>query len=124
MVFTSDGPCRDCRGVFVLVLAARDLAFAALAVFAARGDVGARGALLEALIETNGRAGEIEGGAQAIFEKALVAEMKRLQLIGEKHEGGRRGGGLGDVEDFYFAIRGRGAALQIDTRKPAIQLAG
>ena len=36
---------------FVFVLAARSLAFASLAVFAAGRDVGARGALFEALIE-------------------------------------------------------------------------
>ena len=36
---------------FVFVLAARSLAFAPLAVFTAGRDVGARGALFEALIE-------------------------------------------------------------------------
>src|SRR5580700_1841401 len=91
---------------FVFVLAARALAFAPLAVFAARRDVGARGALFEALIETDGCAGEIEGGAQAIFEEALITEMERLQLIREQDEGRRRGGGLRDVEDLHFAIRG------------------
>ena len=37
---------------FVFVLAARPLAFAPFAVFAAGRDVGARGALLQTLIET------------------------------------------------------------------------
>ena len=91
---------------FVFVLAAWALAFAPFAVFAARGDVGAGGAFFQALIETEWRANEIENGAQTIFEKPLVAEMERLQLIREKHEGGRRSCRLGDVEDLYFAIRG------------------
>src|SRR4029077_5230774 len=91
---------------FVFVLAARPLAFSPFAVFAAGRDVGARGALFEALIETKGRAGEIESGAEAIFQEALITEMERLQLIREKNEGGRRDRGLRDVEDFHFAIRG------------------
>src|ERR1700719_1334456 len=91
---------------FVFVLATRPLAFAPFAVFAAGRDVGARGALFQALIETEGRAGEIESDAQPIFEEALTAEMERLQLIREKNEGGRRHRCLRDVEDFHFAIRG------------------
>ena len=91
---------------FVFVLAARPLAFSPFAVFAAGRDMGARGALFEALIETEGRTGEIERGAQPIFEKALIAEMERLQLIREKNEGGWRNRGLRDVEDLHFTIRG------------------
>ena len=91
---------------FVFLLAARPLAFSPFAVFAAGREVGARGALLKALIETEGRAGEIESGAQSIFDEALIAEMERLQLIREKNEGWRRGRGLRDVEDFHLAIRG------------------
>src|SRR5580700_2479998 len=90
------------------------------AVLAAGRDVGAGRALLEALIEADRRAGEIEGGAQAIFEEALIAEMQRLQLIREQDERGRRNGGLRNVEDLYFAIGWRSAPLEIDARKPAI----
>src|SRR5277367_2580152 len=97
----------------VLGAAARALAFAPVAVFSAGRDVGAGGALFEALIEPERRADEIEGGAQPIFEKALIAEMERLQLICEKDEGGRRDRGLRDVENLHFAICGRCAALEI-----------
>ena len=91
---------------FVLPLAARALAFTSLAVFAARCDVGARGALFEALIETQWRTNEIKSCAQAVFKEALIAEVERLQLIREQDECGRRRRGLRDVEDLYFAIRG------------------
>src|SRR5579864_4560611 len=109
---------------FVFVLAARALAFTSLAVFAAGCDVSARGALFEALIETQRRANEIESGTQTVLEKALIAEMERFQLIRKENECGRRGRGLRDVENLHFAIRWRRAALEIHIRKPAIQFAG
>jgi hypothetical protein len=108
----------------VLGAAARALAFAPIAVFAAGRDVGAGGALFEALIETDRRADEIEGGAEPIFEKALIAEVQRFQLIRKKNERRRRDRSLRDVENLHFAICGRCAALEIDVRKPAIQFAG
>ena len=77
-------------------------------------------ALFQALRKAEGRAGEIESSAQAIFEEALVAEVERLGLIGEEDEGRRRGGGLGDVKDFHFAAGGRGAALKVNISEPAI----
>lgn len=80
--------------------------------------------LFQALVETDGGAGEIEFGAQLVFEEALVTEVERLQLVGEKDEGGRGGGGLGDVENFYFAAGGRGAAVEVYFLEPAVQLAG
>ena len=71
---------------FVFVLVARALAFTSLAVFAAGCDVSARGALFEALIETQRRANEIESGTQTILQEALIAEMQRFRLVGEEHE--------------------------------------
>ena len=50
--------------------------------------------MFQALIETDGSAGKIEFGAQLIFEEALVTEVEGLQLVGEKHESRRGGGGL------------------------------
>jgi hypothetical protein len=97
-------PVAIAAAFFVFVLAAGALAFAALAIFAAGRDVGARGALLKALIETQWRANEIESGAQSIFEEALIAEVERLQLICEKNECGRSDCSLCDVEDFHFAV--------------------
>src|SRR4029077_9206038 len=94
------------------------------AAAAARGGVGAGGALFQALGEADGRAGKIEAGAQTIFKEALVAEVERLGLIGEQNEGGRRSGGLRDVENLHFAAGGRVAALEFTTREPAIQFAG
>jgi hypothetical protein len=92
--------------LFVFALAARALAFPPLAVFAAGRDVSTGGALFEALIEPQWRANEIEGGAQTVLQEALIAEMERLQLVREKHERGRRGCRLRDVEDFHFAVGG------------------
>jgi hypothetical protein len=91
--------------LFVFALTTRALAFAPFAVFTAGGDVGARGALFEALIEAQWRANEIESGAQAVLEEAPIAEVQRLQLIREKNECGRRRRRLRDVEDLYFAVR-------------------
>src|SRR5579875_1041404 len=79
--------------------------------------------LFQALGEADGRAGEIESGAETVFEKALIAEVQRLGLIRKQDEGGRRNGGLRHVKDFHFAASGRSAALQIDTCQPTIQLA-
>lgn len=81
-------------------------------------------AFLQALVEADRRANEIESRAQPVFEEALVAEMQRLHLIGEEHKRGRSNGGLGDVVNLHFAARGRSAALEIDVCKPPIQLAG
>ena len=98
---------------------ARQPLIARIAAFAMAG-----AALFEALIETDGRAGEIESGAELIFKEALIAEMQRLQLVGEEHEGGRRGGGLGDVKDFDLAAGRRSALIEVHTFEPAVQLAG
>ena len=103
--------------------AARPCAFAPIAVFAAGRDVGADGALFEALIEPERRANEIEGGAQPVFEETLIAEMERFELICKENESGRRDCSLGDVENLHFAIGGRCPALEVDVRKPAVQLA-
>src|SRR5271157_3245164 len=94
------------------------------AAIAALLNMAAFAALFEALGEADGSTGEIEGGAEAIFEEALIAEVQGLGLVGEEDEGGRGGGGLGDVEDFDFAAGGRGAALEVYGRKPAVELTG
>jgi hypothetical protein len=80
-----------------------------------------RATLFQALREANGRAGEVEFGAQLVFEEALIAEMQRLELIGEKHESRRRGSGLRDVEDFHLAAGGRGAFVEVHAGEPTIQ---
>ena len=63
----------------------------------------ARCALPQSLREADRRPIEIEGGPETIFKEALIAEVQRPPLIGEKHEHGRRGCSLGDVIDFYLA---------------------
>src|SRR5580658_7847126 len=84
----------------------------------------ARTAFFQALGEADGRAEEAEFLAELVFQKTLVAEMQRLKLVGEKNESGRRGAGLGDVENLHFAAGWRGAARQVHFRDPAIQFAG
>src|SRR6266852_2446697 len=59
--------------------------------------------LLHPLQEANRRAGEIKLVAELVFEKALVAEVQPPGLVGEQHEGRRRGGRLGHVIDLHFA---------------------
>ena len=71
-------------------------------------------AFAEALDEANGRAGEIEFGAQLVFEEPFVAEVQRSFLIGENEESRRRGFRLRDVVDTHGTRLGRGAALEID----------
>src|ERR1700734_2588159 len=61
-----------------------------------------RATLFQALREANGRAGEVEFGAQLVFEEALIAEVQRLELISEKHKRGRRGSGLRDVKNLHL----------------------
>ena len=73
----------------------------------------ARSSPFQPLIEADGRAGKIEFGAQLVFEEALIAKMQRLQLIGEKDEGGRRRGGLRYVENLHFAAGWGGPAIQV-----------
>jgi hypothetical protein len=71
-------------------------------------------ALAQALDEANGGAGEIELGAELIFEEALEAEVQRRLLVGEQKKCGRRCLGLSDVVDTDWARLGRTAALQIN----------
>jgi hypothetical protein len=54
------------------------LLFAGVGPFALAG-----AAFFQALGEANGRADEVEFFAELIFKKTLVAEMQRLELIGE-----------------------------------------
>src|ERR1700738_2036604 len=85
--------------------------------------LGSVGAFAEALHKSNGRSGEVELGAQLIFQEALEAEVQRRLLVGEQKKCGRRRFGLGDVVDAYRARLGRAAALQIDFfLEPAIQV--
>src|ERR1700688_369545 len=79
---------------------------------------------LQALQETNGRAGEIETLAQLVFEEALVAEMQALGLIGEQNKCRRRCGCLRDIVDLYLARGGRSSAIEVHFLQPAVQLAG
>src|SRR5580704_2977996 len=71
-----------------------DRAGSRAAAAAARGGVRAGGALFQALVEADGSADEVESGAEAIFEEALVAEVQRLGLVGEEDKGGWSCGGL------------------------------
>jgi len=84
---------------------------------------GSVAALAETLYEAHRRARKIKFGAQLIFEEALVAEMQRGLLVGEKKECGRRRFCLRDVVDAHRASLGRAAALQIDIfLEPAIEV--
>ena len=80
-----------------------------------------RATLFQALREANGRAGEVEFGAQLVFEEALIAKVQRLELISEKHKRGRRGSGLCDVKNLHLAAGGRGAFVEVHTSEPPIQ---
>ncbi len=48
-------------------------------------------------VEADGRAGEVEVRAELVFEKALIAEVHGLGLVGEEHKRGRRGCGRADL---------------------------
>src|SRR6266568_6106456 len=72
---------------------------------------GAAAPLLEPLQKPNGRAGEVEAGAELVLEKTLVAEMQALRLVGEENEGGRRSRGLRYVKNLYPPPGGRSAAF-------------
>src|SRR5690349_17898729 len=66
---------------------------------------GAALALADSLDEADGRAGEVEFLAQAVFEKALVTEVQFLPLVRKKNERRRRGGRLRNVINLYAMRR-------------------
>src|SRR5258708_8006849 len=77
----------------------------------------------EALHKAHGRSGEVELGAQLVFQEALEAEVQRRLLVGEQKKRGRRRFGLGDVVDAHGTRLRRAAALQIDVfLEPPIQV--
>src|SRR6185437_9491282 len=80
-------------------------------------------ALFDALLKTDGRSGEVELLAELVFEETFIAEMQAANLIREKHESRRGHGSLRDVINFNFAAGWRSAAVQIDSREPAIEFA-
>src|ERR1700733_8125190 len=84
----------------------------------------ARAAFLQALGKAESGTEETEFLAQLVFQEPLIAEVQRLELVGEKDECRRRGACLSDVENLHFAAGWRGAARQVHFRDPAIQLAG
>src|SRR5262249_48700069 len=77
-------------------------------------------AFFQPLPEAHGCPGEIECGAQLIFQEALIAEVQRAWLIGEKDERWRCSTRLCEVIDFHLAACRRSAASQIHTLEPAI----
>src|SRR5579863_3370955 len=84
----------------------------------------ARAAFFQALREADGRAEEAKFLAQLVFQESLIAEMQRLELVGEENESGRSSAGLSDVENLHFAACWGGAAREIHFCNPAIQFAG
>ena len=76
----------------------------------------------EALDEADRRAGKIPFSADLIFEEALVAEVERVFLVGEKEKCWRRSFRLDEIVDFDRARFWRRAALEIDFfLEPAIE---
>src|SRR5437016_3001379 len=71
-------------------------------------------AFAEALDEADRCADESEFGAKLVFQEALVAEVQRRLLVGEKEERGRRDFRLCNVVNAHGASLRSGAALQVD----------
>ena len=107
----------------VLLMSAADIASAALrrTRFWAHA---LRSHFFEALQESNRRAHKIKSCAKLIFQESLVAEVQRALLVREYHEPRRRSHGLRDVINFHLVACRRSPAVQIDARKPPVQLSG
>src|SRR5579862_1344473 len=79
--------------------------------------------LFQALRKADWTPGKVKSRAEPIFQETLITEVQRLGLIGEQHESGRSGGCLRHVVDLHLTAGGRRPPIEIDLRKPTIQLA-
>src|SRR5579885_3411444 len=66
--------------------------------------------------EADGRGGEIEAFAEAVFEVALEAEMQPRAPAREQHERRRGDAGLGEVENFQPLRLGQPRSFQARQR--------